>query len=341
MNKNFDIKKYLQTVYSLESSLYELKNVRQMLNNKINTYRKGLSILNTTAYNSDGTLDEIGTLANIYTLEETPFYNLKKEESMPRFFWYFDSEFLTTAICLAGATSIIYIIFSLFFLNDIWYKRIAIIFSDLSTLIVFVAAVLVIYTIYTFYKYFSSVKKTKNKNEKIKQENIEINKNNQKYLKIQNKIQKKLEEEVVFLNSKIIETEDLLKKYYEMNIIFSKYRNLICISSINEYFESGRCKTLEGHEGAYNILENEIRLNLIINKLDNILEKLDQIKEHQYMLYAAIQHSNNIIQTIGNEIKIMNNQIEAIENNSSIAAYNSQITTNNSEFLKYYMILRG
>ena len=101
MNKNFDIKKYLQTVYSLESSLYELKNVRQMLNNKINTYRKGLSILNTTAYNSDGTLDEIGTLANIYTLEETPFYNLKKEESMPRFFWYFDSEFLTTAICLS------------------------------------------------------------------------------------------------------------------------------------------------------------------------------------------------------------------------------------------------
>ena len=150
-----------------------------------------------------------------------------------------------------------------------------------------------------------------------------------------------MEEEIIFLNDKISETEDLLKKYYEMNIIFTKYRNLISISSINEYFESGRCKTLEGYEGAYNIFENEMKLNLIIDRLYIVIEKLDQIKESQYKLYNTIQHSNEIIKIIGNEIQMMHNKIEVIENNSTISAYNTRITANNSEFLKYYMILKG
>lgn len=40
MNENLDIKKYIQTIYSLESSLYELKNLYQDLNHKINIYKK-------------------------------------------------------------------------------------------------------------------------------------------------------------------------------------------------------------------------------------------------------------------------------------------------------------
>lgn len=112
MNENLDIKKYIQTIYSLESSLYELKNLYQDLNHKINIYKKGLSILDTTVYNSDGTIDEVCTMANIHSLEESPFCHLKEEVSMPKLSWYFD---LSTIVVLTIATVTLYVIFILFF----------------------------------------------------------------------------------------------------------------------------------------------------------------------------------------------------------------------------------
>lgn len=42
-------------------------------------------------------------------------------------------------------------------------------------------------------------------------------------------------------------TERTLKQYYDRNILFAKYRNLIAVSSIYEYLQSGRCSTLEGY----------------------------------------------------------------------------------------------
>lgn len=61
-----------------------------------------------------------------------------------------------------------------------------------------------------------------------------------------------------------------------------------------EYLASGRCYSLEGHEGAYNIYENELRQNTIINQLDGITSKLDSIKSNQYLLYNSITEANNI-----------------------------------------------
>lgn len=78
-----------------------------------------------------------------------------------------------------------------------------------------------------------------------------------------------------------------------MELFFLKYQNFVMISSIHEYICSGRCSTLEGHEGAYNILEMELRLDRIEGKLDNIIQKLNQIKDNQYTIYYAIQEAKN------------------------------------------------
>ena len=64
------------------------------------------------------------------------------------------------------------------------------------------------------------------------------------------------------------------------------------VCSLYEYIRAGRCTELEGHEGAYNILETEIRLDRIILQLDKVVAQLEQIKHTQFMLYSAVQESN-------------------------------------------------
>lgn len=86
-----------------------------------------------------------------------------------------------------------------------------------------------------------------------------------------------------------------LEKMYSYNVVFPKYRNYVMVSSLYEYLCAGRCTTLEGHEGAYNILELEIRLDRIITRLDDILRNLAAIQANQYTLYSCLQDSNRKI----------------------------------------------
>ena len=47
---------------------------------------------------------------------------------------------------------------------------------------------------------------------------------------------------------------------------------------------SERCYGLTGHEGAYNLYENELRLGHIISTLDSISSDIKEIKQNQRML---------------------------------------------------------
>ena len=94
------------------------------------------------------------------------------------------------------------------------------------------------------------------------------------------------------LLEKLISTRDNL---YSADIVYSKYRNLIAISTIYEYFASGRCSELEGPNGAYNLYENELRANIIIGSLGQIISDLQQIKNGQFALYQELHNSNKII----------------------------------------------
>lgn len=109
-----------------------------------------------------------------------------------------------------------------------------------------------------------------------------------------------LKNEISDLEDQYYETKDILDEYYEKNIIFPKYRNIVAISSLYEYLESGRCSRLDGHEGAYNIYENELRQEIIIRKLDDVIQRLDMIADNQIMLYNAITECNK------NNVNILN-----------------------------------
>lgn len=98
-----------------------------------------------------------------------------------------------------------------------------------------------------------------------------------------------------------------LEKMYAYNIVLPKYRSYVMVCSIYEYLCAGRCTTLEG---AYNILELEIRLDKIITRPDDILKDLSAIQANQYTLYRCLQDSNQKIGTLLQEEGCLANEWE-------------------------------
>lgn len=97
------------------------------------------------------------------------------------------------------------------------------------------------------------------------------------------------------LNELLDKLMSVRENLYSTDIIYAKYRDLIAISTIYEYFASGRCSELEGPNGAYNLYENELRANIIIGSLGQIISDLQQIKNGQFALYQELHNSNKII----------------------------------------------
>ncbi len=127
------------------------------------------------------------------------------------------------------------------------------------------------------------------------------------------------------------ETVNILEHFYSVDVIFPKYRNLIAMCSIYEYFLSGRCDKLSGYEGAYNIFENEVRLDQICTKLDDVIHNLEQIRHNQFELYSAIQEGNKISQQLLNASIHQAKLLEKTAENTAITARNAEIAARNAE----------
>ena len=125
--------------------------------------------------------------------------------------------------------------------------------------------------------------------------------------------------------------EEALISLYEEGIIYSKYRNLVAVSTIYEYLASGRCDQLEGPNGAYHLYEMELRQNIVIGQLSTITEHLEQIKENQYTLYYEIQNANrnseSMLSSIGDDVKF--------------SAYQNAATAKNVETMRYISMMKN
>lgn len=130
----------------------------------------------------------------------------------------------------------------------------------------------------------------------------------------------------------LIEAKTVLRKYYDLNFIYPKYRGIVPICTIYEYLESGRCFSLLGHEGAYNKYDNELHMNLIIEKLDDIIYSLDDIRASQRMLVNEIKRSNAMIDNLCNSMA-------NIEQNTALTQYYSKVTATNTSYLAWLAYL--
>ena len=163
----------------------------------------------------------------------------------------------------------------------------------------------------------STMKAKQLQNEQIEAAVIKNKQNQEKYRtdlenyeSLRNNLQKKNEFDRIkdnkILQSYNVETVEALQKLsnieqtlktslynlYAKNVIYAKYRNLVTVSTLYEYIDSGRCFELEGPNGAYNLYEGELRADIIISSLNNIISNLESIRNNQYTLYQTITRTN-------------------------------------------------
>lgn len=131
------------------------------------------------------------------------------------------------------------------------------------------------------------------------------------------------------------EIQQTLEKFYDVNVLFPKYRNLVAVCSLYEYFIAGRYSELTGPNGAYNRYEEEIRLDRIVTKLDVIINKLDVIKANQYMLYDTLLEGNQLTQKLLDESVKQSKIAEKTAENVALSAHYSEIAANNTAACAY------
>lgn len=167
-------------------------------------------------------------------------------------------------------------------------------------------------------------------------------------------------DETVNCLSKLNNTLSLL---YNLRIngvlcLHPNYRGLVPISVIYGYFDTGRCTQLQGHEGAYNLYEDEKMKGLIINKLDSISQQLGKlnvamvyvgqaIEECNDRLYDLASTSNEMINSVNNmnnnvtnQLKEVSNQMAGIEENTANSAYYAEVGARMTTFNTVYNLLR-
>lgn len=335
-----NLREYIRHVYILEKTLYEQNTLIRSLKWEINNFSKDEKIM--TMANTNGSYkgkNPVDTLAWYDLEDKTPYKRIKdqKEDSAT----YFSSEgfgilfFISLAIGFIG----------LFFSNSkgsIFNKLFSTLWFGIKVAFFAFIILIAIYAVVNLIRFLINRSKCNKDNQDVSAYNAEIIKNNKIAYNQRLIQQKNMIAEVNYLRDvSMKKTRDTLMQLYSADIIFPKYRNLVAISSFYEYLESGRCSTLTGHEGAYNIFENEIRLNHIIQQLDIVIKKLDEIKNNQYMLYDAIKESQKQNDKIVREIKSIKNQNIDIMHNTSISAYNSSIIAQNTEVIKWYNIFNS
>ena len=145
--------------------------------------------------------------------------------------------------------------------------------------------------------------------------------------------------EVQKLDAPFEDTQKLLSRIYDADIIFPKYRNMVAMCTMYEYFASGRCTELMGPTGAYNLYEAELRQNLIINQLEKVNANLEQVKQNQYILYQGIAETNKVLGEVSADIKGVLNMTTDIAISSRITAFCSQITAKNAVAQTYLELM--
>lgn len=294
----YNLTLYIEKIYELETSLYSQKKIRQNMLDKI----YNIQTMEYQKYNNtsvDGVVERIANAFFASLIFLIPGYIFG-------FLIFFTTHFTT---------------YTNYTVSKILMKSFS---YDWKITIIFFMFILVV----QIKSYLEESKKIKNNisdNEKIKKYNNYVDYNKKEILPIYNTQLREINE--LYSN-----TENVLKNYYSKNIIYEKYQNLIAISSFYEYLKSGICSELGGHEGCYNKFDTEIRLNMVIGKLDQVIDKLDQIEENQRMLYEAIQTANNQSKRIGNQ---MDQLIKENRNHNIKLDYIAEENANNIADIKW------
>lgn len=147
-----------------------------------------------------------------------------------------------------------------------------------------------------------------------------------------------LQEAVNQCTQNIYNTRSLLDRYYNMGYLYPKYRRIVPVCAFCEYLEAGRCDSLTGPNGAYNIYENEVLMKRVIEKLDDVIARLDDINYNQQLIAQELCRGRSQISQI---LQSVDSSIRSVQQSSAITSYYARITAMNTEYLTWADLLRS
>ena len=173
----------------------------------------------------------------------------------------------------------------------------------------------------------------------------------------------KTQREIKAIEKELKDVNFTLDGLYNLRIngilcIHPNYRGLIPVSVLYGYFDTGRCTQFQGHEGAYNLYEDEKMKGMIINKLDTVIQQLDELNSTMLYLAQAVEECNDRLQELeetGNRItgsidnmnsrvsgtlNRVSNQMESIESNTANSAYYSMVSAKMAKFNTLYNLYK-
>ncbi len=144
------------------------------------------------------------------------------------------------------------------------------------------------------------------------------------------------------------------------------YKGLVPVSIIYGYFDTRRCSVFEGHEGAYNLYEDEKIKGIIINQLSTVMQKLNDLNGTMYYVGQAVNRCEDQLRTLNSNMERsldriselgttmqasmqdMSNNIAGtiksssarIEENTANTAYYSKIGADMATFNAFYSVYR-
>lgn len=148
-----------------------------------------------------------------------------------------------------------------------------------------------------------------------------------------------------------------LGRLYDLGIVHPQYRNLVAVSMFCEYLESGRCDTLEGAFGAYNLYENELRAGLIIGNWgrikmvvwgvdtgrylsiymddrDTMRSDRAKIRENQGMLSRSLELGLQVTEKMAKAILELSKDTTSVRESVEMTSYQAEATARVAKAMK-------
>ncbi len=160
---------------------------------------------------------------------------------------------------------------------------------------------------------------------------------------------KYLEKEIELMTEILKRSYNSRKMLYEQNLLHRDYHDLISVGTIYGYFVKGQTQSLSfdpktGDQGAYNIYENQRRLDMIITNTEEILKKMDTIIQTQYELADGLVRAEKRIgvlcRGVNDFMQSANSKLDRIGECAELTAYNTERAARELEYQSWLTIVR-
>lgn len=149
-----------------------------------------------------------------------------------------------------------------------------------------------------------------------------------------------LQKDIALFDERRRKSAELLDKYYALDVVKPKYRNLLCVATFLEYLENERCYTLTGPDGCYNKFEEERRQGIIIAQLTNISRQLEQIRQNQERVADALTTIQQNTNYLCAGLQQVNEKLDVIQQDTRTAAWYSQQAAEDQRAMNNYVMMR-